>query len=69
MDKCNIKLVLTLDEVNPYANLSTNHFTWLILLLNYNLLPWLSTKHLFAMLTLLILGLESVKNENIDIYL
>lgn len=69
MDKHNIKLVITLDGVNPYADLSTNHSTWLILLINYNLLPWFSTKHFFVMLTLLILGLKSVKNENIDIYL
>jgi hypothetical protein len=30
---------LALNGVNPYVNLSINHFTWLILLLNYNLPP------------------------------
>jgi hypothetical protein len=35
----NIRLGLTLEGVNPYANLSTNHSTWPVLLLNYNLPP------------------------------
>jgi len=54
-DKRNIKLVLTLDGVNPYVDLLTNHSPWPILLQNYNLSPWLLTKHFFVMLTLLIL--------------
>lgn len=66
---CNIKLGLALDGVNPYVDLSTNHYTWLVCLLNYNLPPWLTIKHFFVMLTLLILGKESIKNENIDVYL
>ncbi len=68
-DPHNIRLGLTLDGVNPYANLSINHSTWPILFLNYNLLPWLTTKRFFVMLILLILGKEFVKNENIDMYL
>ncbi len=55
-DPHNIRLGLVLDGVNLYANLSTNHSTWLILLLNYNLSPWLSTKFFFVMLMLLIPG-------------
>ncbi len=70
MDLPNIILCLSLDEVNPYANLSTNHSTsWLILFFNYNLLPWLTTKQLFVMLSLSILRKESMKNYNIDVYL
>ncbi len=60
---------VALDEVNPHVDLSTNHFTWPILLPNYNLPPWLTTKCFFVMLTLLILGKKYVKNENIDVYL
>jgi hypothetical protein len=64
----NIRLGLALDGVNPYVDLSTNHSTWPLLFLNYNLPPWL-TKRFFVMLTLLILGKTFVKNENIDVYL
>jgi hypothetical protein len=69
MDLCNIILGLSLDEVNPYANLSTNHFIWSILFFNYNLPPWLMTKQLFVMLSLLIQRKKSMKNDNIDVYL
>jgi hypothetical protein len=69
MDLCNIRLRLPLDRVIPYANLSTNHSTWPTLLLNYNLPPWLTTKWLFVMLSLLIPKKESMTNDNIDVYL
>lgn len=69
MDLCNIRLCLPLDMVIPYANLSTNHSTWPILLLNYNLPPWLTTKWLFVMLSLLIPKKKSMTNDNIDVYL
>ncbi len=62
-------LGLVFDGVNPYANLFTNHFTWPILLFNYNLPPWLTTKRFFVMLILFIPRKESIKNENIDVYL
>jgi len=66
---CNIRLGLAFDGVNPYVDLSTNHFTWLVLLLNYNMPPWLTTKKFFVMLILLILANDFVKNENINVYL
>ncbi len=68
-DLHNIKLGLTLDGVNPYVDLFTNQSTWLVLFVNYNLPPWLTTKRFFVMLTLLIPGKEFVRNENIDVYL
>jgi hypothetical protein len=36
--------------------LSSCHSTWLVILLNYNLLPLLVTKWCFMMLALIILG-------------
>jgi hypothetical protein len=48
VEKQNIRLGLAFDGVNPYADLSTNHSTWLVFLLNYNLPPWLITKHFFG---------------------
>jgi hypothetical protein len=42
---------------------------WPVLLLNYNLPPWLCTKKFFIMLALLILGKQSVKLENFDVFM
>jgi hypothetical protein len=50
----NIRLGLTFGVVNPYVDLSTNHSTWKIFFLNYNLPPWLIIKWFFAILILLI---------------
>ena len=65
----NIRLGMALDGVNPYSNQSLSHSTWPVILLNYNLPPWLITKRFFLMLVLLIPGKESVTSENIDVYL
>jgi len=43
MDPCYVGLGFTLDGVNPFGNQSTTWFTWLIIILNYNLPPWLKT--------------------------
>lgn len=68
-DERNIRLGMALDGVNPYSNQSLSHSTWPVVLLNYNLPPWLVTKRFFLMLVLLIPGKESVTSENIDVYL
>jgi hypothetical protein len=65
----NIRLGMALDGVNPYSNQSLSHSTWPVILLNYNLPPWLITKRFFLMLVLIIPGKESVTSENIDVYL
>jgi hypothetical protein len=69
IDSCNVRLRLTLDGVNPFGDLSSCHFTWPMILLNYNLPPWLVTKRYFLMLALIILGKESVISGNLDVYL
>jgi hypothetical protein len=65
----NIRLGLASDGVNPFSNQSLSHSTWPVVLLNYNLPPWLVTKRFFLMLVLLIPGKESVTADNIDVYL
>ena len=40
----NLRLELATDEMNPFGNLSTNHSSWPILLVIYNLPPWLRMK-------------------------
>ena len=65
----NVRLGLALDGVNPFRNQSLSHSTWPVVMLNYNLPPWLVTKNFFMMLTLLIPGKESVTDKNVDVYL
>jgi hypothetical protein len=61
----NILLKLTLDGVNPFGDLSSCHSTWLVVLLNYNLLACLVTKHYF----IIILGKEFVTFGSRDVCL
>jgi hypothetical protein len=68
-DVHNIKLGLKLDGVNSFGDLNSCHSTWSMMLLNYNLPPWLMTKQYFLILALIILGKKSVKVENVDVYL
>ena len=68
-DGRNVRLGLALDGVNPFRNQSLSHSTWPVVMLNYNLPPWLVTKNFFMMLALIIPGKESVKDRNVDVYL
>lgn len=43
----NIRLGLSTKRMNPFGNLSTNHTSWHVLLINYNLSPWLCMKHTY----------------------
>jgi hypothetical protein len=43
-DSRNVRLGLTLDGFNPFANMSTSHSTWPIILVLYNLMPWMCKK-------------------------
>jgi hypothetical protein len=52
----NVRLGLATDGVNPFSNQSLSHSTWPVILLNYNLPPWLVTKRFFLMLALIIPG-------------
>ncbi len=65
----NVRLGLALDGVNPFGNQSLSHSTWPVVMLNYNLPPWLVTKNFFMMLALIIPGKESVTDKNVDVYM
>ena len=54
--------------MNPYDNLSTQHKSWLVLLLIYNLPPWLGMKRKYMMMFMMISGPRKSGN-NINIYL
>nr|GEU92309.1 hypothetical protein [Tanacetum cinerariifolium] len=64
----NINFGLSSDGINPFANMSSRHSTWPVLLCIYNLPPWLCMKQKYIMLSLLIQGPKQPGND-IDIYL
>ncbi|KAL2906156.1 GPI mannosyltransferase 3 [Bienertia sinuspersici] len=64
----NVRLGLASDGFNPFRTMSTQHSTWPVVLINYNLPPWLSMKSEFLMLSTLIPGPTSPGNE-IDVFL
>lgn len=59
----NLRLRLSTDGMNPFGNLSTNHTSWLILFIIYNLSPWLCMKRKFMMLSMMILGPKQPRSD------
>ncbi|XP_020245186.1 uncharacterized protein LOC109823313 [Asparagus officinalis] len=68
LDPRNVRLGLASDGFNPFRTMSIAHSTWTVILINYNLPPWMCLKVEYFMLSLLIPGPQSPGN-NIDIYL
>lgn len=64
----NLRLALSADGINPYSSLSSRYSCWPIILVTYNLPPWLCMKRKFMMLTSLISGPKQLGND-IDVYL
>jgi hypothetical protein len=64
----NVRLGLASDDFNPFGNMSSSHSTWPVMLVPYNLPPWMCMKQLYFMLSLIILG-PSALEQNIDVYL
>ncbi|CAH9081963.1 unnamed protein product, partial [Cuscuta epithymum] len=64
----NLRLGLATDGMNPFGNLSSIHSSWPVLLIIYNLSPWLCMKRKYVMLSLLISGPKQPGND-IDVYL
>ena len=67
-DSRNFRIRLATDGMNPYGNLSSKHKSWPVLLVIYNLPPWLCMKCKYVMLSLMISGPRQPGND-IDIYL
>ncbi len=65
----NVRLGLATDGMNPFGEKSNTWSTWPILVLNYNLPPWLVTKKFLLLLSLIIPGSDNVKSSNFDVYL
>ncbi|XP_071940025.1 uncharacterized protein [Coffea arabica] len=64
----NVRLGLASDGFNPFNNMSSTHSTWPVVLIPYNLPPWMCMKQPYFMLSLLIPE-PSFPGNNIDVYL
>lgn len=60
---------LELDGVNPYGLQSSKHSVWPVLMVLYNLPPYLVTKRFFISLTMIIPRPKSPSEHTIDVYL
>jgi len=52
----NVRFALSTDGMNPFAERSSKHSTWPVILTIYNLPPWLMQKRKYLLLTILISG-------------
>ena len=68
-DSRNIHLGLCADGLNPYSQKRSTHSLCPVLLLNYNIPPWLTIKKFFTMLSLLIPGPEAVTADHFDVFI
>ena len=64
----NLRLVISADGINPHSSLSSRHSCWPVIMIIYNLPPWLCMKRKFMLLSLLISGPQQPGND-IDVYL
>ncbi len=69
MEPRNVCLGMAIDGVNPFGDKRSTWSTWPMILINYNVRLWLSTKKHFMMLSLIILGPRLVISEHFDTYL
>ena len=65
----NLYLGLVADGVNSYGNQSTKYSMWPVLLVIYNLPPWLVTKFFFVSLAILIPGEKAPNGEAFDVFI
>jgi len=65
----NLRTGLAIDGVNPYSLHSSKHSVWPVLMVLYNLPPYLVTKRFFIFLTMIIPGPKSPLEHAIDVYL
>ncbi|KAK7266896.1 hypothetical protein RIF29_19556 [Crotalaria pallida] len=67
-DAINLRLALSTDGINPHGVQSSSHSTWPVMLVIYNLPPWLCMKRKYMMLSMLISGPKQPGND-INVYL
>ncbi|KAL0556088.1 hypothetical protein IC582_004595 [Cucumis melo] len=64
----NLRLALSVDGVNPHGDMSSKYSCWPIVMVIYNLPPWLCMKRKYMMLSMLISGPKQ-PGDDIDTYL
>ncbi|XP_074373596.1 uncharacterized protein LOC141713936 [Apium graveolens] len=64
----NVRLGIATDGFNPFCKMSATHSTWPIVVVNYNLPPWLNMKPENLILSTIIPGPNDPGN-NIDVYM
>ncbi|VVA32238.1 PREDICTED: transposase [Prunus dulcis] len=64
----NIRLGLATDGFNPFGSMSTSYSMWPLVVVPYNLPPWMCMKQQYLIMTLLILG-PKAPGKDIDVYL
>nr|GFA63928.1 hypothetical protein [Tanacetum cinerariifolium] len=67
-DPRSVRLGLASDGFNPFGTMSTSHSTWPVLLIPYNLPPWICMKRQSFILSSIIPG-EKAHGNDIDVYL
>ena len=67
-DSRNVRLGLASDGFNPFRSMNIVHSTWPVVLMPYNLPPWMCMKQPFFILSVLIDGPKGPGNK-IDVYL
>lgn len=68
LDPRNVRLGLASDGFNPFGMLNVTYTTWPVIIIPYNLPPWLCLKQPYWMMSMLIPGPKS-PGVNIDVYL
>ena len=66
-DPRNVRLGLASDGFNPYGTLSTNYSIWPVVLIPYNLPPWMCMKQTSFILSMIIPG-KRMPGNDIDVY-
>ncbi|CAL9001938.1 unnamed protein product [Prunus brigantina] len=64
----NIRLGLATDGFNPFGSMSTSYSMWPVVVVPYNLPPWMCMKQQYSIMTLLIPG-PKAPGKDIDVYL
>ncbi len=66
-DPRNVHLALASDGFNPFKNMNVTHSTWPVILIPYNLPPWMYMKQSNFILSLIIPGPKG-PNENVYVF-
>ncbi|XP_015968907.1 uncharacterized protein LOC107492397 [Arachis duranensis] len=67
-DAHSVRLALASDGFNPFKNMSTTYSIWHVILISYNLPPWLCMKQTSFILSMIIPG-PKIPGNDIDVYL